>query len=33
MEAFLNVDPDMQTRVLEKYAQHVQELKRGTRHG
>lgn len=33
MEAFLNVDPDMQTRVLEKYAQHVQELKRGARHG
>ncbi|PRW58815.1 hypothetical protein C2E21_2165 [Chlorella sorokiniana] len=25
MDAFLSVDPDMQTRVLEKYAQHVQE--------
>lgn len=29
----LQVDPDMQARVLEKYAQHVKELKHGTRHG
>lgn len=29
----LQVDPDMQARVLEKYAQHVKELKQGARHG